>query len=252
MLVCAVRDKMQARPPPARALSRGYDVANDGPTDFCPKPQNRRIWLLAVAALILAMVAVGGLTRLTGSGLSITQWDPIMGAVPPMSDAQWQDAFAKYQLIPQYRLENHGMSLEGFKAHLLVGMGAPFARAGCSALCSSCRSSGSPGRARSRARNGRACCVLFALGGLQGFVGWWMVESGLETRVSVSPIPPRDPSGRRVHSSGRDPLDRAGISARRGRQVRAPPIAKWPFGIRRLWSIFRCCSARWSPDCMRV
>src|ERR1700761_166883 len=73
------------------------------------------IWLLAVAAIIAGMVVIGGLTRLTGSGLSITEWDPIMGAIPPLSDAAWQDAFHKYQQIPQYTRENAGMTLEGFK-----------------------------------------------------------------------------------------------------------------------------------------
>ena len=73
------------------------------------------VWLLAVALVILGMITIGGLTRLTGSGLSITEWKPIMGALPPLSDAAWQDAFTKYQQIPQYRLENHGMSLEAFK-----------------------------------------------------------------------------------------------------------------------------------------
>jgi hypothetical protein len=73
------------------------------------------IWLLAIALIILAMVTIGGLTRLTGSGLSITEWDPIMGAFPPLSHAQWADAFAKYQKIPQY--------LPGrLQGHLLVGM----------------------------------------------------------------------------------------------------------------------------------
>ena len=61
------------------------------------------------------MVTIGGLTRLTGSGLSITEWDPIMGAIPPLNDAQWADAFAKYQRIPQYLIENRGMSLDGFQ-----------------------------------------------------------------------------------------------------------------------------------------
>ena len=143
------------------------------------------IWLLAVAALIVAMVAVGGLTRLTGSGLSITQWNPLMGALPPLSDAAWHDAFAKYQLIPQYRLENHGMSLEGFKAifwwewtHRLLGRLIGFAFfvpfvwfAWTGAIAR---------------KEWPRMVLLFALGGLQGFVGWWMVESGLETRVSVS------------------------------------------------------------------
>jgi cytochrome c oxidase assembly protein subunit 15 len=154
---------------------------------FTPQSYRRAvgIWLLAVAALIVAMVAVGGLTRLTGSGLSITQWDPIMGALPPMSDAAWHDAFAKYQQIPQYRLENAGMSLEGFKAifwwewaHRLLGRLIGFAFfvpfvwfAWIGAIAR---------------KEWPRMMLLFALGGLQGFVGWWMVESGLETRVSVS------------------------------------------------------------------
>jgi cytochrome c oxidase assembly protein subunit 15 len=142
-------------------------------------------WLLAVAAIIVGMVTLGGLTRITGSGLSITEWDPIMGAIPPLNDAQWHDAFAKYQQIPQYRLENHGMSLEAFKSifwwewtHRLLGrlLGVVFfvpflwfAWTGAIAR-----------------REWPRMLLLFALGGLQGFVGWWMVQSGLETRVSVS------------------------------------------------------------------
>ena len=143
------------------------------------------IWLLSVAAVILAMITVGGLTRITGSGLSITEWDPILGAIPPLSDAQWHDAFAKYQRIPQYIRENQGMSLAAFKgifwwewAHRLLGrlLGAiflvPFV---WFAWTGAIKRSEWP-----------RMVLLFALGGLQGFVGWWMVESGLETRVSVS------------------------------------------------------------------
>jgi cytochrome c oxidase assembly protein subunit 15 len=142
-------------------------------------------WLLAVAAIIVAMVTVGGLTRLTGSGLSITEWDPIMGAIPPLSDAQWHEAFAKYQQIPQYRFENHGMSLEAFKGifwwewtHRLLGrlIGVVFLVPFLwFAWAGAIRRSEWP-----------RMIVLFALGGLQGLVGWWMVMSGLETRVSVS------------------------------------------------------------------
>src|SRR4051812_12562924 len=72
-------------------------------------------WLLAMAFVILGMITIGGLTRLTGSGLSITEWQPIMGAIPPLNEREWADAFAKYQRIPQYVLENRGMSLEAFK-----------------------------------------------------------------------------------------------------------------------------------------
>src|SRR5438477_3203191 len=71
--------------------------------------------LLFVAGLVFAMVVVGGVTRLTQSGLSITEWQPIIGAIPPLSDAQWQEAFAKYQLTPQYRQINIAMTLAEFK-----------------------------------------------------------------------------------------------------------------------------------------
>jgi cytochrome c oxidase assembly protein subunit 15 len=152
---------------------------------FTPHRRAVGIWLLVVAALIVAMVAVGGLTRLTGSGLSITQWDPIVGTIPPLAQADWLDAFHKYQLIPQFRIENQGMSLEGFKAifwwewtHRLLGRLIGFAFfvpfvwfAWTGAIAR---------------KEWPRMVLLFALGGLQGFVGWWMVESGLETRVSVS------------------------------------------------------------------
>ena len=75
-----------------------------------------RIWLFAIAGLIFAMVIVGGATRLTDSGLSITEWQPILGAIPPLSEADWQDAFKKYQQIPEYKILNDGMSLSEFKA----------------------------------------------------------------------------------------------------------------------------------------
>lgn len=152
------------------------------------KPNHRAvgIWLLAVAAIIIGMLAVGGLTRLTGSGLSITQWQPIMGAIPPMSHTAWQDAFEKYQQIPQYRLENEGMTLAGFKAifwwewsHRLLGrlIGVLF-------LLPFLWFAWTGAIAR---KDWPRMVLLFALGGLQGFIGWWMVESGLETRVAVAP-----------------------------------------------------------------
>jgi cytochrome c oxidase assembly protein subunit 15 len=143
------------------------------------------VWLLAVALVILAMVTIGGLTRLTGSGLSITEWKPIMGALPPLNDAAWADAFAKYQRIPQYVIQNHGMSLEGFKGifwwewtHRFLGrlLGVvffvPFV---WFAAVGAIKRSEWP-----------RMLLLFALGGLQGLIGWWMVSSGLEVRTSVS------------------------------------------------------------------
>src|SRR5579872_7368011 len=99
------------------SLGRG-ETLSDGMTSgnlFWKSRTAVGVWLLSIAAIIMAMVTIGGLTRLTGSGLSITQWDPIMGAIPPLNDAAWAEAFAKYRQIPQYLIENRGMSLEGFK-----------------------------------------------------------------------------------------------------------------------------------------
>jgi cytochrome c oxidase assembly protein subunit 15 len=144
------------------------------------------VWLFAVAALVFAMIVVGGATRLTGSGLSITEWKPIMGAVPPLSHTAWADAFTRYQQIPQYQLVNRGMSLEAFKgifwwewSHRLIGrlLGVVFAGPFIAFLAL---------RMVPRRLIWR-CLALFFLGGLQGFVGWWMVTSGLETRISVAP-----------------------------------------------------------------
>jgi cytochrome c oxidase assembly protein subunit 15 len=142
-------------------------------------------WLLGVALVILAMITIGGLTRLTGSGLSITEWKPIMGAIPPLNEHEWADAFAKYQRIPQYVLENRGMTLASFKGifwwewiHRFLGrlLGvAFFVPFVWFAAVGAIKRSEAP-----------RFVVLFLLGGLQGFIGWWMVTSGLETRVSVS------------------------------------------------------------------
>jgi cytochrome c oxidase assembly protein subunit 15 len=142
-------------------------------------------WLVLIALMIAGMVVVGGLTRLTGSGLSITEWDPVMGAIPPLSSADWLAAFHKYQRIPQYIREHEGMTLAQFQfiywwewTHRLLGrlIGfvflLPFLFFAWTGAITR--------------RDIPRMFVLFALGGLQGFVGWWMVESGLEARVSVS------------------------------------------------------------------
>jgi cytochrome c oxidase assembly protein subunit 15 len=143
-------------------------------------------WLFAVAALVFAMVIVGGATRLTGSGLSITEWKPVTGALPPMSDEAWKKLFAAYQQIPQYRELNAGMTLAGFKsifwwewAHRLLGrvVGAVFAIPFVYFLI----------RRQIPRRLIWRCAVILGLGGLQGLVGWWMVASGLSHRVSVAP-----------------------------------------------------------------
>jgi cytochrome c oxidase assembly protein subunit 15 len=131
------------------------------------------------------MVVVGGATRLTGSGLSITEWQPILGVVPPMSEADWREAFEKYRQIPQYAQVNRGMSLDGFKAiywweraHRLLGRLIGFAFIVPFAIF---LARGSIPRHFIPRIAG-----LFLLGAAQGGLGWFMVKSGLETRVDVS------------------------------------------------------------------
>jgi cytochrome c oxidase assembly protein subunit 15 len=144
-----------------------------------------RLWLFAVAALVFAMVLVGGATRLTESGLSITEWKPVMGVVPPLTDAQWQTEFQHYQEIPQYRALNNGMSLDAFKSiywwewtHRLLGrlIGVAFLLPFLWFLWRGFIGPGLRGR----------LWLIFGLGALQGAVGWWMVASGLADRVEVS------------------------------------------------------------------
>lgn len=144
-----------------------------------------QLWLYAVAAMVLAMVLVGGATRLTESGLSITEWQPVVGIVPPITEAQWLAEFHKYQAIPQYHELNQGMSLDAFKTifwwewtHRLIGrlIGVVFL---LPLLWFLWRGWIGPGL---RAR----LWLIFGLGALQGAVGWWMVASGLVHRVEVS------------------------------------------------------------------
>jgi cytochrome c oxidase assembly protein subunit 15 len=144
-----------------------------------------RLWLYAVAILVFALVLVGGATRLTESGLSITEWRPVMGTLPPLGENEWQAAFEKYQAIPQYRALNPGMSLPEFKTiywwewtHRLLGrlIGAAFL---LPFLWFLWRGWVAPDL---RPR----LWFIFGLGALQGAVGWWMVASGLADRVEVS------------------------------------------------------------------
>lgn len=144
-----------------------------------------RAWLLGVAAIVFLMILVGGATRLTDSGLSITEWRPIMGAIPPLSDADWQEAFAKYKAIPEYHVVNQGMSLDAFKTifwwewgHRFLGrligiaFAAPF-------LVFWLRGALVPGLAPK-------LVGVLALGAMQGAIGWYMVQSGLVDRIDVS------------------------------------------------------------------
>jgi cytochrome c oxidase assembly protein subunit 15 len=144
-----------------------------------------RVWLYAVAALVFAMVMVGGATRLTGSGLSIVEWKPVTGTIPPLSQAQWTAEFEKYKTIPQYQQINRGMSVDEFKTiywwewtHRFLGrlIGVAFLLPFLFFLWRGWIEPDLRGR----------LWVIFALGALQGAVGWWMVASGLADRTSVS------------------------------------------------------------------
>jgi len=144
-------------------------------------------WLLACCALVFAMIVVGGVTRLTHSGLSITEWQPIVGALPPMSDGDWAAAFAKYRATPEYELVNRGMTLPEFKgifwweyAHRLLGrlIGVAFL---LPFLWFVAR------RAIPKGYGGKLAGI-FVLGGLQGALGWYMVQSGLVDDPQVSPF----------------------------------------------------------------
>ena len=144
-----------------------------------------RAWLFSVAALIAIMVLVGGATRLTESGLSIVEWKPVTGALPPLDQAQWEQAFEAYRQIPQYHQLNAGMTLSEFKtifwwewSHRLLGrvIGVVYLLPFLYFLW----------RGGMGAELKRRLWLIFGLGALQGAVGWWMVASGLSERIEVS------------------------------------------------------------------
>lgn len=150
------------------------------------RPRAVAQWLLAVAGLVFLMVVVGGITRLTESGLSITRWEPVSGILPPLSRADWLIEFERYRATSQYQLANRGMNLSQFQAiyfweyvHRLLGrvIGLTFAL---------------PlvwfwARRAIPAGYGWRLVGLLVLGGFQGAIGWWMVASGLVDRVDVAP-----------------------------------------------------------------
>ena len=152
-----------------------------------PRPIAISNWLYSVAFLVFIMVVVGGITRLTESGLSITEWKPITGALPPLSEADWLSEFQKYQQIPEYQEISGpaGMTLADFKfiyfwewVHRLLGrlIGVAFALPLLWFAAKRAIPSG----------YGVRLVALLALGGLQGTIGWWMVSSGLSERTDVS------------------------------------------------------------------
>ncbi|HEY2620618.1 MAG TPA: COX15/CtaA family protein [Acetobacteraceae bacterium] len=205
------------------------DFPGAPPEDRAAGRRSRRlvaIWLFGVAGMVLVMIVLGGATRLTGSGLSIMEWAPFAGTLPPMSDVEWRRLYHLYQQIPQYVLVNDGLGLSGFKrifwlewTHRLWG------RLIGLAFIAPLIWFWATGRIERRLRP--RLTVLFILGGLQGAVGWFMVASGFEpaaTAVSsdrlvihlalalilyaailwtgltvLRPAPPHPPAGRLLH-----------------------------------------------------
>ncbi|NNF16092.1 MAG: heme A synthase [Gammaproteobacteria bacterium] len=143
------------------------------------------IWLLICCALVFAMVVLGGVTRLTGSGLSMVDWRPIMGILPPLNETQWQETFALYQQSPEFRHVNYEMDVDGFKGifwleylHRLLGrtIGLVFLLPFLFFLATG----------RIHKRGLPKYLLMFVLGGLQGLLGWYMVKSGLVDNPHVS------------------------------------------------------------------
>ncbi len=168
--------KTRATPPKGGMIDAGKRGARRG----------IRLWLMLLFVLVLVMIAVGGLTRLTDSGLSITEWRPVTGALPPMDAASWQSEFDKYRAIPEYQLQNRGMSLSEFQfiywwewGHRQLGrvIGLVWALGFVGFLAA---------RQIPRGWTGRLF-LLGVLGGAQGAIGWWMVSSGLDgDRIDVA------------------------------------------------------------------
>jgi cytochrome c oxidase assembly protein subunit 15 len=175
---------------PARSQAAGSQPFLQRNIDAMPSAQSSSpravaAWLLACCALVLAMIVVGGVTRLTHSGLSIVEWQPIVGTLPPLNDAQWMETFEKYRQTPEGRLVNHAMSLEDFKGifwweyfHRLLGRLIGLVFLVPLAWFALTR------------RIGGVLAVklagIFVLGGLQGAMGWYMVKSGLVDDPRVS------------------------------------------------------------------
>jgi cytochrome c oxidase assembly protein subunit 15 len=166
------------------------DFSGALPQDRAESRRNRRLvalWLFGVAGMVLVMIVLGGVTRLTGSGLSIMEWAPVRGALPPSSNAEWQRLFDLYRQVPQYALVNEGFGLAGFKqifwlewVHRLWGRLIGLAFLGPQVWF------WATGRIEPRLRGWLA--LLFLLGGLQGLIGWIMVASGfLPDSTAVSP-----------------------------------------------------------------
>jgi heme a synthase len=168
----SIFEEVATNVPPSLAATGGIARAQRGARGAV------RVWLMVLFVLVVVMVTVGGLTRLTDSGLSITEWKPVTGALPPLSADDWQAEFDRYRAIPEYQLQNKGMSLEAFKTiywwewgHRQLGrvIGLVWALGFAGFLIARRIPAGWTGR----------LLLPGVLGGLQGAIGWWMVSSGL-------------------------------------------------------------------------
>jgi len=168
-------------------MSIKFSRAGAGQNCAMTIPDRRRVaaWLLVCAALVFAMVVVGGVTRLTHSGLSMVEWQPLVGALPPLSEAHWQELFAKYRETPEFRLVNHAMDLEGFKSifwweyfHRLLGRAIGLVFLFPFLFLLFLRHLDRPLTFK--------LLGIFLLGALQGALGWYMVKSGLVDDPRVS------------------------------------------------------------------
>ncbi|MGH7156057.1 MAG: COX15/CtaA family protein [Acetobacteraceae bacterium] len=145
-------------------------------------------WLFGICGMILVMIVLGGATRLTGSGLSIMEWEPLRGALPPLNHAEWEDVFRLYQQTPQYRLLHQGMDLDGFRQIFwLEWVHRQWGRLIGIAFFVPLLWFWITGRIGRQLRV--ALPIIFLLGGLQGAIGWFMVESGLRPEsIAVAPL----------------------------------------------------------------
>lgn len=166
-----------------------YAIAETAPVTGTASDRKIAVWLLVCCAMVFTMVVLGGVTRLTHSGLSMVEWKPATGFLPPMSETAWQDAFDKYRQYPEYRKINMGMTLDEFKGIFwfefihrvwgrLIGV-VFFVPMVVFFLTGAVKRSAMPGL-------GAKLAVAFVLGGLQGVLGWLMVQSGMVDRPDVS------------------------------------------------------------------
>ena len=201
------------------------------------RPRAIANWLFGVAVLIFVMVVVGGITRLTESGLSITEWKPITGAIPPLTGAQWETAFAAYRQIPEYQQINRGMSMGEFKniffwEYLHRQLGRVIGLAVLLPLLWFAAKRAIP------AGYGRRIAVIFLLVCVQGAIGWWMVASGLSERTDVSHVRLAVHLLTALFIFGLTLWTALDLRSKENMRHRVPTIAIWAFAVLALQLMF--------------